>query len=143
MRPPLNAHAPSRFSSPQALKVSQAVSSSSAAPQAGKASAADALDDATDGGLRLDGRSRMALMARLAGQDVSAVPAAINPATGLPWVGPLPGPPQVAAAPNAALATAQGVLGPASPIPTDCLLLKNLFNPDEETEDNWRVPPLR
>ena len=31
----------------------------------------------------------------------------------------------------AALALEQGVLGPASPIPTQCLLLKNMFNPAE------------
>jgi hypothetical protein len=30
-----------------------------------------------------------------------------------------------------ALALEQGVLGPASPIPTQCLLLKNMFNPAE------------
>ncbi len=31
----------------------------------------------------------------------------------------------------AALAMEQGMLGPASPIPTQCLLLKNMFNPAE------------
>lgn len=36
-----------------------------------------------------------------------------------------------AGAPDAALALEQGVLGPASPIPTVCLLLKNMFNPAE------------
>ena len=30
-----------------------------------------------------------------------------------------------------ALALEQGLLGPASPIPTQCLLLKNMFNPAE------------
>jgi RNA-binding protein 39 len=30
-----------------------------------------------------------------------------------------------------ALALEQGLLGPASPIPTQCLLLKNMFAPEE------------
>ena len=29
------------------------------------------------------------------------------------------------------------MLGPSSPIPTPCLLLKNMFDPAEETEPNW------
>lgn len=119
----------------QALKVSLAATSSASAPAA--SSAADLDDDNGDGGLRLDGRSRMALMARLAGQDLSAqVPVAGLPA---PWAAgmQLPGPPGLPGMPTAALPTAQGRLGPASPIPTDCLLLKNLFNPEEETEDHW------
>lgn len=52
--------------------------------------------------------------------------------------GALPGPPSMVPAgtvvlqANAqALALEQGVLGPASPIPTQCLLLKNMFNPAE------------
>ncbi|CAG9463978.1 unnamed protein product [Pedinophyceae sp. YPF-701] len=38
-----------------------------------------------------------------------------------------------------AMALEQGVLGPASPIPTPCLLLKNLFDPAEEEGDEWDV----
>ena len=30
-----------------------------------------------------------------------------------------------------ALKLEQGILGPASPIPSPCLLLKNMFNPSE------------
>lgn len=30
-----------------------------------------------------------------------------------------------------ALQLEQGILGPASPIPSPCLLLKNMFNPSE------------
>lgn len=33
----------------------------------------------------------------------------------------------------------QGFLGAPSPIPTRCLLLKNLFDPAQETEPNWWV----
>ena len=29
------------------------------------------------------------------------------------------------------------MLGPASPIPTECVLLKNMFRAEEETEDEW------
>ena len=35
------------------------------------------------------------------------------------------------------LELAQGVLGPASPIPTPCVLLKNMCDPSEETEADW------
>lgn len=50
---------------------------------------------------------------------------------------PLPGPPMVPAgtvvmsAGAQALAMEQGILGPSSPIPTQCLLLKNMFDPRE------------
>ena len=50
----------------------------------------------------------------------------------------LPGPPAMVPAgtmilsPDAqALKLEQGILGPASPIPSPCLLLKNMFNPSE------------
>ena len=41
--------------------------------------------------------------------------------------------------PAAAQPITQGVLGPGSPIPTQCLLLKNLFDPATETEDEWWI----
>jgi len=31
----------------------------------------------------------------------------------------------------------QGVLGPASPRPTQCLLIKNMFDASEESDPNW------
>jgi RNA-binding protein 23/39 len=31
----------------------------------------------------------------------------------------------------------QGFFGPSSPIPTNCILLKNLFDPSEETDEEW------
>lgn len=53
-------------------------------------------------------------------------------------LGPLPGPPAmvpagtvVMSAGAQALAMEQGILGPSSPIPTQCLLLKNMFDPKE------------
>lgn len=33
----------------------------------------------------------------------------------------------------------QGLLGAPSPIPTECLLLKNLFDPTTETEEDWHL----
>jgi hypothetical protein len=33
----------------------------------------------------------------------------------------------------------QGLLGTPSPIPTECLLLKNLFDPTTETEEDWHL----
>ncbi|EFN58013.1 hypothetical protein CHLNCDRAFT_57088 [Chlorella variabilis] len=93
---------------------------------------ADQLDEpaeGTGGGLKLTGQSRAALMSKLAanaGLDVSNVPQ-----IPLPQVAP-----QQPLVPSA-LALEQGLLGPASPIPTQCLLLKNMFDPAEETADNW------
>jgi len=97
------------------------------------------LDEGSEG-LRLDSRSRAALMARLAGQDTEITKAfAIDPKTGLPTtvdtLKPLDAPGE--ALPLAAQPITQGVLGPGSPIPTPCLLLKNLFDPKEETEPDW------
>ena len=67
--------------------------------------------------------------------------------------GALPGPPNMVPAgtvvlqANAqALALEQGVLGPASPIPTQCLLLKNMFDPAEcalqPRSHNWPAAPV-
>jgi RNA-binding protein 39 len=98
------------------------------------------LDDDGDGGLRLDSRSRAALMARLSGQDAPAAPAIINPLTGMPMA---PGAAAAAAAgpamPAALMPTVQGRLGPPSPIPTDCILLKNMFDPAGESEPDWWI----
>lgn len=33
--------------------------------------------------------------------------------------------------------SSQGVLGPSSPIPTPCLLLKNMFDPESEESPDW------
>lgn len=95
------------------------------------------LDEDGDGGLKLDSRSRAALMARLAGQSAPSLPTAIHPVTGLPMApgASLSGAPS--AVPAGADPTAQGRLGPASPIPTECLLLKNMFDPAQETEPDW------
>ncbi|KAL4443698.1 hypothetical protein ABPG75_011435 [Micractinium tetrahymenae] len=80
------------------------------------------------GGLKLTGQARTALMSKLAanaGLDTSNVPQ-------LP-VPQLPSQQQV----PSGLAMEQGMLGPASPIPTQCLLLKNMFDPAEETAEDW------
>jgi RNA-binding protein 39 len=39
--------------------------------------------------------------------------------------------------PGGDLSLQQGLLGPASPIPTQCLLLKNMFDASQQTEPNW------
>jgi len=96
--------------------------------------------DEDGAGLKLDSRSRAALMARLAGQDKEIEKGfTIDPMTGLPTtvdaVKPIDDPRE--ALPLAAQPITQGVLGPGSPIPTPCLLLKNLFNAAEETEPEW------
>jgi RNA-binding protein 23/39 len=108
-------------------------------------------NDAYDGGgMRLTAQSRMALMSRLAataGLEVPAASAAFaagstNPnavplgVPGLYFPGMQPQQAQQAQVPPE-LQMQQGVLGPASPIPTQCLLLKNMFDPAEETDADW------
>jgi len=98
--------------------------------------------DADDGGgMRLTAQHRMALMTRLAANAGIEVPQA--PVMGPGGVisngqgqqgGPGGG---SAAAIGSDLALEQGVLGPASPIPTQCLLLKNMFDPGEEEGEDW------
>jgi len=96
--------------------------------------------DEGSGGLRMDSRGRAALMARLAGQDKEIEKGfTIDPSTGLPTTADAVKPIDVPgeALPLAAQPITQGVLGPGSPIPTPCILLKNLFNAAEETDPEW------
>ncbi|GAB4822034.1 hypothetical protein N2152v2_009080 [Parachlorella kessleri] len=92
--------------------------------------------DADDGGgLKLTSQARAALMSRLAtnaGLAPPTLPTALNP---VPVVPAVPVQPQVLV--PSAVTLEQGLLGPASPIATQCLLLKNMFNPAEETEPTW------
>lgn len=100
-------------------------------------------DEGEHGGLKLTANARAALMNRLAG-----VPGGSGANT-VPVGGPggfvgasLPGPPGSSSQSaiqwqNPNLQHDQGVLGPKSPIPTQCVLLKNMFDPAEETDPNW------
>lgn len=91
--------------------------------------------DADDGGgMKLTAQHRMALMTRLAVNAGIEMPQA--PSFGAPGGA---GPPYGGAPQQVSneLALEQGVLGPASPIPTQCLLLKNMFDPAEETQPGW------
>mmetsp|Transcript_26889 Transcript_26889/g.58686 ORF Transcript_26889/g.58686 Transcript_26889/m.58686 type:complete len:583 (+) Transcript_26889:130-1878(+) len=95
----------------------------------------DEVDDEGKGGLKLDAQKRVALMQRLA--------AAAGLETAKPAM-PILQQPAAAAAPAMQVAPSvmleQGVLGPASPIPTQTILLKNMFDPAEEEsrgDPNW------
>eukprot|EP00195_Chlamydomonas_chlamydogama_P016097 CAMPEP_0202891702 /NCGR_PEP_ID=MMETSP1392-20130828/1696_1 /ASSEMBLY_ACC=CAM_ASM_000868 /TAXON_ID=225041 /ORGANISM="Chlamydomonas chlamydogama, Strain SAG 11-48b" /LENGTH=493 /DNA_ID=CAMNT_0049575531 /DNA_START=40 /DNA_END=1521 /DNA_ORIENTATION=+ len=113
-----------------ALAASFVASIGGAAGAAGPAAGPDAggapqdLDDVEEmrGGLKLTAASRQALMNRLATSAglQTAPAAAAKPAAA---AGPV-------VAPEVALQ--QGRLGPGSPIPTQYLLLKNMFVPEEE-----------
>jgi linker between RRM2 and RRM3 domains in RBM39 protein len=85
-------------------------------------------------------------MSRLAGGSAGGVPGVPGMMGGtganmLPLGGGVPGVPAyvapaqptgpVLSAPAQALQLEQGVLGPSSPIPTPCLLIKNMFDPAE------------
>ena len=124
----------------QSLKVTMAPIAASTLNAAQAASmVTDKIDEQE--GVRLDSRSRAALMAKLAGQDETQgalYSGGIDPKTGLPVSAE-----EMAAAQRAAhmneVEFTQGVLGPGSPIPTQCLLLKNMFDPAEETEPEWWI----
>lgn len=82
-------------------------------------------------------QARAALMSRLATSAGVSLPDPLASGV-LGGYGSLPPPPQPAQPlVDPALALEQGLLGPASPIPTNCLLLKNMFDPTEETEPSW------
>lgn len=96
-------------------------------------------EEESRGGLKLTSDRRQALMARLATSAGMAPP----PIATLPGMG---APPAAAAAVPAgprldpALGLIQSVLGPASPIPTPCLLIKNMFEPqaaEAESGPGW------
>ena len=83
------------------------------------------------GGGRLDLDGRAALMARLGGGSGEAGGGVVVlPSAGHAAAAAAAATAQAAAA--AAAGLAQGALGPASPIPTPCLLLKNMFDPASE-----------
>jgi len=82
------------------------------------------------GGMRMTGSSRTALMARLSG--AAGIEALRPRSEALPLP---PGGARVAVSADVDLD--QGVVGAASPIPTAALLLKNMFDPAEETEADW------
>lgn len=101
-------------------------------PGAAAASMAE-LDE--DENLKLSAQARAHLMSRLAS---SAGLKPQQPTTPPPFPGlqaPQPAAMLPAAAPqpqvDSAVLLEQGLLGPASPIPTQCLLLKNMFDPQE------------
>ena len=85
--------------------------------------------DADDGGgMKLSAQSRVELMNKLAANAGIEVPKM----------------PQSFILPNNTnndkdddVALLQGVLGPASPIPTTCVLVKNAFDPSQETDPSW------
>lgn len=155
---PLTALPPPPFASTPAIL---AASLAAQAAAAGSLGGGHDLDDSAEGGVRMDARGRAALMACLAGGAAATLTpgangagaggmpgalgilgsAGIDPVTGRPVPLAAPAAPPPGPAPPAVVAanvrSIQGVLGPPSPIPTECVLLKNMFSPAEETEPNW------
>ena len=84
---------------------------------------------AGSGGLKLNAQSRAALMARLS--ESAGISAPSKPAIGSATATTSAPSTVVSLAHQVASLPTQGLLGPASPIPTQCLLLKNLFRPEE------------
>lgn len=86
----------------------------------------DEADEEGKGGLRLDAQKRMALMQRLAATAGISGPAPSQVLQPSAVVAP------VAPQAPASVSWDQGFLGPASPIPTPCILLKNMFDASQE-----------
>jgi RNA-binding protein 39 len=96
------------------------------AAEGGPVTTVGELDEDEDN-FKLSGSARAALMNRLAG-SAGLVPAAAPAPAALPAPAAFPG-----VDPNVVLE--QGKLGPPSPIPTPCLLLKNMFDPAQTAAD--------
>jgi RNA-binding protein 39 len=122
-RPPLSAPA-----FPQVITVE--VAALAPPPEAAPAAPAADLDEEGES-FKLTSSSRQALMNRLAGAAGMSIPQLALPGM------PLPGPPQQAAV-QPGLMLEQGMLGPASPIPTPCLLLKNMFTDADKALPGWQ-----
>lgn len=109
------------------------------APEATETTNYSELDEEGGYGLKMTAQSRAQLMARLSGASnlsgggtgANTAPIGVRP--------PMPAPAAAPAPSQHPLALVQGVLGPASPIPTPCLLLKNMFDPATETEPDWYI----
>jgi RNA-binding protein 23/39 len=106
----------------------EAPSTYTALPYAGE------LDEGDEsGGMRMTGSARTALMSRMSGaadierpKEMVALP---------PPPARKPAEPVVVV--DEAVEADKGVVGSASPRPTCCLLLKNMFNAEEEEGDDW------
>lgn len=94
--------------------------------------------DEQEGGFKLNSVSRAALMSRLAG-GADALPPAVAPAVAAAAAGGAPALVVAAGAPNVppAVLMAQSALGPPSPIPTQCITLKNVWRGEQTAEPGW------
>jgi RNA-binding protein 39 len=93
----------------------------------------DRIDD--EGGLKINSQNRMLLMHKLASSANINLPLAEMPAMLVQLPGQIP----TTVPETHPLKSLQGLLGPPSPVPTNCLLLKNMFdetdmNPNEDWE---------
>ncbi|GIL63854.1 hypothetical protein Vafri_17719 [Volvox africanus] len=82
-------------------------------------------EDNESGGIKLSAQGRAALMSKLAGSVGLPMQPANKPAAGLPVSTSAS---RMGLSVDPMLLIQQGVLGPSSPIPTACLLLKNMFD---------------
>ena len=94
--------------------------------------------ESSGGGMRLTADARVALMSKLGGGVAAAEAAAAAAAVLQPQRQQPPASSGPALSADAlSLSLDHGLLGPASPIPTRCLLLKNMFDPREEAGPDW------
>mmetsp|Transcript_38948 Transcript_38948/g.54096 ORF Transcript_38948/g.54096 Transcript_38948/m.54096 type:complete len:179 (+) Transcript_38948:1-537(+) len=83
----------------------------------------------------IPGLGGMANIPGLGGANIPGLGGMSGGMPGMPVPGGAAGVPQQAGQ----VPLEQGLLGTPSPIPTECLLLKNLFDPTQETEEGWWV----
>lgn len=99
----------------------------------------DRIDE--DGGLRINAQNRIMLMQKLASSANIELPMAQMPTKETQSPGQAIVTPQaMQASTTYDLSTLPGLLGPPSPVPTVCLLLKNMFDPNEMvSHEDWEL----
>lgn len=125
----------------RAIKVS-AVTDQPEVPEAGQTQPTGDLDDDDGGGMSLNAQSRVILMQKL---DRSGTPssAGLTAAGGVSTISPMAAPlvpfPAVAGLAGAGIFPAVNIPAALDPIgvPSECLLLKNMFDPSTETEPEF------
>uniref|UniRef100_A0A7S0RKZ5 RRM domain-containing protein n=1 Tax=Chlamydomonas leiostraca TaxID=1034604 RepID=A0A7S0RKZ5_9CHLO len=103
------------------------------APPVPNGNEVDDLDEAENKSLKLNAQSRAALMSRLASSAGLQAPPSFLQQAAQPAAPVAP----TLAVPQQVLLD-QGLLGPASPIPTPCILLKNMFSDADKAEATWQ-----
>jgi hypothetical protein len=88
--------------------------------------------------MKLTSDKRQALMAKLASSAGMAPPALFNPPGSAAAAAPASQPPAAGPKVDPSVTSIQSTLGPASPIATPCLLIKNMFSLEEAQDPGFK-----